>query len=194
MNITGNKQSLRLLVFMLFFPIFTAGLVTVIWGSTVFGSALSLEKGRPIPSVTVIGKDGEAVSLDTLKGHVTLISVVPQLNTPVCDEQTHYFSERNGGLDQSITFVTLSTNTYKDQQEFSAKTNIHNMTFLSDAPHYQFGTHTGLLLENLSILQRTVLVLDTKGIIRYVERVPMGQLPDFDQALRVSQSLLPNAS
>ncbi len=162
--------------------------------SSVLGAPLSLEKGSLIPSVTVIGKDGKAVSLDTLKGHVTLISVVPQLNTPVCDEQTHHFSERNGGLDQSITFVTLSTNTYKDQQEFSAKANIHNMIFLSDAPEYQFGTHTGLLVEDLSILQRTVLVLDTKGIIRYVERIPMGQLPDFDQALRVSQSLLPNAS
>lgn len=194
MNITGNKQSLWLILSVLFFPVFTVGFVMVFWVSSVFGTPLSLEKGHLIPSVTVIGKNGEAVSLDTLKGKVTLISIVPQLNTPVCDEQTHHFSERNGGLDRSITFVTLSTNTYKDQEEFSAKANIHNMTFLSDAPDYQFGTHTGLLLEDLSILQRAVLVLDAKGIIRYVEMVPMGQLPDFDQALRVSQSLLPNVS
>ncbi len=194
MNIRGNKQSLWLILFMLFFPVFTAGFVIFFLESSVVGAPLSLEKGRPIPSVTVIGKDGEAVSLGTLKGNVTLISVVPQLNTPVCDEQTHHFSERNGGLDRSITFVTLSTNTYKDQQEFSAKANIHNMIFLSDAPEYQFGTHTGLLLKELGILHRAVVVLDEKGIIRYVEMVPMGQLPDFDQALRVSQSLLLNVS
>lgn len=144
--------------------------------------------------MTVIGKDGEIVSLVMLKRNVTLISVAPQLNTPVCDEQTHRFSERNGGLDQSITFVTLGTNTYNDQQEFSVKADIHNMTFLSDASEYHFGTHTDLLLEDLSILHRTVLVLDLKGIIRYVEIIPMGQLPDFDQALQVSQHLLGNVS
>ncbi|MDH3505116.1 MAG: peroxiredoxin [Nitrospirota bacterium] len=194
MNITHKKQSLWLLFFMLCFPVFTTGFVIFFWESSVLGAPLSLEKGSLIPSVTVIGKDGESVSLDTLKGKVTLISVVPQLNTPVCDEQTHRFSERNGGLDHSMTFVTLSTNTYNDQQEFSAKANIHNMTFLSDAPDFHFGTHTGLLLEDLSILHRAVFVLDAKGIIRYVEIVPMGQLPDFDQALRVSRSLLTNVS
>ncbi|WNM60221.1 redoxin family protein [Candidatus Nitrospira neomarina] len=194
MNITDKKQSLWLLFIMLCFPGLTAGLVIISGGSSVLGAPLLLEKGSLIPSVTVIGKDGEAISLDTLKGKVTLISIVPQLNTPVCDEQTHRFSERNGGLDQLMSFVTLSTNTYKDQQEFSDKADIHNMTFLSDAPDYHFGTHTGLLLKDLSILHRAVLVLDTQGIIRYVEMVPMGQLPDFDQALQVSRSLLANVS
>lgn len=194
MNTTDKKQSLWLLFIMLCFPVLTAGLAIIFGGSSVLGAPLLLEKGSLIPSVTVIGKDGEAISLDTLKGKVTLISVVPQLNTPVCDEQTHRFSERNGGLDQLMAFVTLSTNTHKDQQEFSDKADIHNMTFLSDAPDYHFGTHTGLLLKDMSILHRAVLVLDTKGIIRYVEMVPMGQLPDFDQALQVSRSLLANAS
>ena len=41
----------------------------------------------------------KVVALDMLKGKVPLISVVPQLNTPVGDEQTHRFSEHNGGLD-----------------------------------------------------------------------------------------------
>jgi len=194
MNFTDKKQSLWLILFMLCFPVFTVGSVLFFWESSVSGAPLSLEKGNLIPSVTVIGKDGGTVSLDTLKGKVTLISVVPQLNTPVCDEQTHRFSERNGGLDRSMTFVTLSTNTYKDQQEFSAKANIHNMTFFSDAPDYHFGTHTGLLLKDLGILHRAVVVLDAKGIIRYVEMVPMGQLPDFEQALRVSRNLLATVS
>ncbi|WNM58077.1 redoxin family protein [Candidatus Nitrospira allomarina] len=194
MNITDKKQSRWLILFMVCFPVLTAGLVILFWGSSVLGAPLSLEKGSLIPSVTVIGKDGKAVNLDTLKGHVTLISIVPQLNTPVCDEQTHRFSERNGGLDQMMTFVTLSTNTYEDQQTFATEANIHNMTFLSDAPDYHFGASSGLLLEQPGILHRAVVVLDYQGIIRYVEMVPMGQLPDFDQALRVSRSLLANVS
>jgi thiol peroxidase len=164
------------------------------WVPFVMGNPLALEKGKPIPPVSVIGKDGHTVNLATLKGRVTLMSIVPQLHTPVCDEQTHRFSERNGGLDQQMAFVTLSTNTYRDQERFAVKAKIHNMTFFSDAPDYQFGTTTGLLLTELSILHRAVLILDAEGIIRYVEMVPLGQLPDFDQALRVSQALLRNHS
>ncbi|MGD9851776.1 MAG: redoxin family protein [Nitrospirales bacterium] len=151
----------------------------------------AIEKGPHLPFVTVIGNNGEAVNLDVLKGHVTLVSIVPQLNTPVCHEQTPRFSERNDGLDEVMTFVTLSTNTSHDQHTFATKADMHNMTFLSNAPDYHFGTRTGLFLDQLSILHRAVLVLDTNGIIRYVELVPLGQLPDFDQAFRVSRTLLP---
>ncbi|MDR4495634.1 MAG: redoxin family protein [Nitrospirales bacterium] len=187
---TPSKQALFLAVMCLL----TSGIFILAGAPLATGKSFSIEKGQPIPSVTVLGKQGETVNLDTLKGQVTLISIVPQLNTPVCDEQTHRFSEKNGGLDKVMTFVTLSTNTYDDQQTFAAKAGIHNMTFLSDAPDYHFGTATGLLLEQLSILHRAVLVLDTNGIIRYVEQVPLGQLPDFDRALRVSRTLLPTTS
>jgi len=47
-------------------------------------------------------------------------------------------------------------------------------------------------MDQLSILHRAVLVLDRNLKIRYVEIVPLGQLPDVDQALRVSRSLLAN--
>lgn len=186
-NFSGRFHAVMLL------SLLTAGLIAG-GGHEISARPLKLEKGQSIPAVTVLGAEGQAVSLESLKGNVTLISVVPQLNTPVCDEQTHRFSERNGGLDQFMTFVTLSTNTYQDQETFAAKAGIRNMTFLSDAPAYEFGTRTGLLLEQFSVLHRAVLVLDTRGIIRYVETVPSGQLPDFDQALRVSRGLVAGSS
>jgi thiol peroxidase len=110
-----------------------AGIFTLPLAPAVFGEVLSLEEGQLLPSVTLIGKDGESVSLETLKGRVTLVSIVPQLNTPVCDEQTHRFSEQNEGLDKFIALVTLSTNTHTDQIKFATEAKIHNMTFLSDA-------------------------------------------------------------
>ena len=158
------------------------------------GKALSLEEGQPIPSVTLIGKDGESVSLDTLKGKVTLVSIVPQLNTPVCDEQTHRFSEQNEGLDEFIALVTMSTNTNMDQAKFATEAKIHNMTFLSDVPDFHFGRKTGLLLDDVDILHRAVLVLDENSIIRYVEIVPMSQLPNFEQAYRAVRRILPKSS
>ncbi len=167
---------------------------TLLGATTVFGKTLSLEEGQPIPAVTLIGKDGVSVSLDTLKGKVTLVSIVPQLNTPVCDEQTHRFSEQNEGLDAFITLVTMSTNTYTDQAKFAKEAKIHNMTFLSDAPDFHFGRKTGLLLDDVDILHRGVIVLDADSIIRYIELVPMIQLPNFEQAYRAVRSILPKSS
>ena len=181
-------------LFSIFICLLASGLFTLSWAPTVFGKALSLEEGQPIPSVTLIGKDGESVSLDTLKGKVTLVSIVPQLNTPVCDEQTHRFSEQNEGLDEFIALVTMSTNTHTDQAKFAKEAKIHNMTFLSDAPDFHFGHKTGLLLDDVDILHRGVIVLDEDSIIRYVELVPMSQLPNFEQAYRAVRRILPKSS
>ncbi|MDH3772160.1 MAG: redoxin family protein [Nitrospirota bacterium] len=193
MNNTNQNQaprpSLTICLFLLIGPMFT-----LLGAPAVFGKALSLEKGQPIPAVTLIGKDGESVSLDTLKGQVTLVSIVPQLNTPVCDEQTHRFSEQNEGLDEFIALVTMSTNTNTDQANFAKEAKIHNMTFLSDAPDFHFGKKTGLLLDDVDILHRAVIVLDEDSIIRYVELVPMSQLPNFEQAYRAVRGILPKSS
>ena len=154
----------------------------------------TIQKGQPLPEITMMGTHGKQVNLNTFKGQVTLLNIVPQLNTPVCDEQTHRFSEQNEGLDEFITLVTLSTNTNTDQEKFFKEANIHNMTFLSDFPDYHFGRITGLLLKEIDILQRTVIVLDEDSIIRYVEIVPMSQLPNFRQAYRVVRSLIAQSS
>ena len=170
------------------------GIVSLCWTPAVFGKEISLAKGQPIPAVNLVGKDGGSVSLDTLKGRVTLVSIVPQLNTPVCDEQTHRFSEQNEGLDEFVQLVTISTNTHKDQSKFANEAKIHNMTFLSDTPDFQFGREAGLLLEEIDILHRAVIVLDEDSIIRYVEIVPMSQLPNFEHAFKAARRLLPKSS
>ena len=193
MNNTNQNQTPRFF-FTSCLYLLLIGICTFPLAPTVFGKPLSLEKGQPIPSATLIGRDGESVSLETLKGRVTLVSIVPQLNTPVCDEQTHRFSEQNEGLDKFISLVTLSTNTNTDQAKFAKEAKIHNMTFLSDAPDFHFGQQTGLLLDEIDILHRAVIVLDEDSIIRYVELVPMSQLPNFEQAYRAVRRLLPKSS
>jgi thiol peroxidase len=193
MNNTNQNQIPRIL-FTGCLCLLMAGIFTLPLAPAVFGEVLSLEEGQPMPAVTLIGKDGESVSLDSLKGKVTLVSIVPQLNTPVCDEQTHRFSEQNEGLDEFITLVTMSTNTQTDQVKFAKEAKIRNMTFLSDAPDFNFGRKTGLLLEDIDILHRAVIVLDKDSIIRYVELVPMSQLPNFEQAYRAVRRILPKSS
>ena len=149
-----------------------------------------LRVGEVIPNAVLKRFKKPNFQLTDLKGRVKIISIVPQLNTPTCDEQTHRFSETNGGLDQYLDIVTISTNSAKGQYDFSKKAKINNMKFLSDAPDYQFGEKTGLLNKSFNYLKRTVLVVDENNIIRYADFVPGGGLPDINRALKEAKKIL----
>ena len=180
--------------------IFKSGIVTLLIFVFLFpltahaGSSKNrtevLKIGKPLPSAKLKAFGNLDIDLNDLKGKIKIISVVPKLNTPVCDKQTHKFSETNGGLDKHVDIITLSTNTMESQQEFAKKTKIQNLLFLSDMPEFHFGKNTGLLIEGLGVLRRTVIVADQNNIIRYVDFVPGGGLPNIKKALEEARNLL----
>ena len=151
---------------------------------------VKIAREQPLPDAVLIGEKHAPVHLKALKGRVKIVSLVPQLNTPVCDEQTHRFSEKNEGLDRYLDIVTISTNSHDDQVVFAEKAGISNVTFLSDAPDFDFGKKTGLLHPMHQILQRAVLVVDERNIVRYIEIVPMSQLPNFAAVLTAARRVL----
>ena len=110
----------------------------------------------PNATLKMFGKGD--VEINSLKGKVKIVSIVPQLNTPTCDEQTHQFSEQNGGLDKQLDIITISTNSAKGQHQFAQKAKIKNLIFLSDNPDYEFGKKTGLLIDGMDMLRRTVFL------------------------------------
>ena len=160
------------------------------FSGNVISSADILVVGKPLPEAKLKAYGAADVDLKSLKGKIKIISVVPQLNTPVCDKQTHRFSETNNGLDEHVDIITVSTNSSEGQYQFSMKSNIHNLTFLSDKPGFEFGRNTGLLIEGMNVLRRTIIVADKENIIRYVDFVPGGGLPDIDKALQAASDLL----
>ena len=179
----GQTILIMLIVYFILFPLkaFTY---------TATSSAEVLKIGQPLPDAKLKAYGNMDVNLNELKGKIKIISVVPKLNTPVCDKQTHIFSEANGGLDKDVDIITLSTNTIEEQNLFAKKANIHNLVFLSDDPSFQFGKKTGLLIDGLGVLRRTVMVIDQNNIIQYVDFVPGGGLPNIKKALEVARDLL----
>ena len=153
-----------------------------------------LKIGKAMPNAQLKRFGQSNIEINELKGKIKIVSVVPQLNTPVCDKQTHQFSEKNEDLDKYIDIITISTNTAEGQDSFAKKAKINNLIFLSDNPEFNFGKNTGLLIEGMGMLRRTVLVLDEKNIIRYVDLVPGGGLPDIKRALNAARQVLLEAS
>ena len=185
------KTQLKIsLVLISCFLIGISGIKSNVEAGPIKNSRDILKIGKKIPDAVLESQGQGKVGLKSLVGKVKIISVVPKLNTPVCDKQTHQLSEENGGLDQFIDIITISTNSSQGQMEFAEKAKINNLIFLSDKPAFEFGKNTGLLMKNMNMLRRTILVLDSDNIIKYVDFVPRGGLPDIEKAFEEARKVL----
>ena len=125
------------------------------------------------------------------KGKVRIISIVPSLDTKVCEQQTHYLSEKNMGLDRMVELITISIDTPFAQKRFAEEAKINNVTFLSDFRAADFGKAHGLLLKDLHLLSRALLVVDKDNKVRYLQITPeLAQLPDLEEAFRFARKLV----
>jgi thiol peroxidase len=162
-------------------------------GSPLVLSGTGIKVGDSLREVSLTQTDLSPIGItDTKgKGKVRIISVVPSLDTPVCEQQTHYLSEKNKGLDKMIELVTVSVDTPFAQKRFAQEAHINNVTFLSDYKDAEFGKAYGLLLKGPHILARTVMVVDANNTVRYLQVTPeLAQLPDMDKAFAVAKSLI----
>ena len=152
-----------------------------------------IQVGKTLPALLLPDLGLNMVDLKSFKGKVTILSVVPSLDTPTCDKQTHILSEENNGLDQTTNLVTISRDLPFAQKRFAKEANIENILFLSDYRDAKFGMSMGLLIEENRLLTRAVIVLDREGVVRYLEVVPeLARLPEMEKAFHSAWGLIKN--
>ena len=169
------------------------GRTVLFQGNPLVLAGAGIKVGDTLREVTLTQTDLSPVSIiDTKgKGKVRIISVVPSLDTPVCEEQTHYLSEKNKGLDKMVELVTVSVDTPFAQKRFAKEAHIGNVTFLSDYKDAEFGKAYGLFIKGPHILARTIMVIDANNTVRHLQITPeLVQLPDMDKAFAVAKSLI----
>jgi len=162
---------------------------------TFKGAPLALD-GTPIKvgdrlrDAKLAGADLTLVSLTDGKGRVRIVSLVPSLDTKVCEQQTHYLSEKNANLDQDVQLITISMDTPFAQKRFAQEAAIANVTFLSDYRGGDFGRAHGLLIPVMHVLARAVMVVDKDNVVRYLQIVPeMASMPDMDAAFHAARKV-----
>lgn len=140
--------------------------------------------GKPLPSVGLTdAMTMNQVDLSKERGAVLLLSIVPSIDTPVCEEQTHYLGEKGIGLPANVKRITISRDTPFAQKRFAKEAKLTNIQYLSDYKQGDFGRSTGLLVEGSMLLARSVVIVDQQGIVRYIQVVPeMSHLPDMEKA------------
>jgi thiol peroxidase len=126
-----------------------------------------------------------------LLGRPAFISVVPSLDTPVCQVQTRTFNQKLAALGDKVTALTVSLDLPFAMNRFCGAENITAMKSGSDYMDRGFGTKWGVLIDELKILARAVFVLDAQGVVRYAEVVKeVASEPDYDAALKALQGLV----
>ena len=155
----------------------------------LLGSPLSV--GKPLPSVEVVdAMTMKPVDLSKEKGSLLFLSIVPSLDTPVCEEQTHYLGEKGKKLPASVKRIVISRDTPFAQKRFAKEAKLTNLQYLSDYKQGDFGRSTGLLTDGLMLLARSVILVDKQGIVRYIQVVPeMTHLPDMEKAFEKATEL-----
>jgi thioredoxin-dependent peroxiredoxin len=162
-------------------------------GSPLALSGNGIKVGDQLRNVRLAQTDLSSISIAETagKGKVRIISVVPSLDTKVCEQQTHHLSEKNKGLDKMVELITISIDTPFAQKRFAEEAKIGNVTFLSDYRNADFGKAYGLFLQDPHILARAIMVVDPHNTVRYLQITPeLAQLPDMDEAFQFARKLI----
>jgi thiol peroxidase len=164
-------------------------------GAVTFkGSPLTLvgpqvRVGDRAPEFQVIGQDLSPVALGTFKGKALLISVVPSVDTAVCDAQTRRFNQEAAQL-SNVEILTISMDLPFAQKRWCGAAGVDRVRLLSDHQGASFGSAWGVLIKELRLLARAVFVVDAGGTVRYLEYVPeMTVPPNYDAALTAARTL-----
>jgi thiol peroxidase len=158
------------------------------------GNALTLigpelKPGDKAPDFEAIDTSMQAVNLAKTAGKVRIFSVLPSLDTPVCDIQTKRFNEEAARL-PNVDIYTVSVDLPFAQKRYCDAFGVDNLKMLSDHKSASFGMAYGTLIKEWRMESRAIFVVDAAGTIRHAEYVPeVGSHPNYDAALNAAKSL-----
>jgi thiol peroxidase len=150
---------------------------------TLLGKEIKV--GEPAPDFEVLANDLSPVKLSSFHGKVCIISSVPSLDTSVCDVMTRRFNQEAVNLGNDVIVLTVSLDLPFAQKRWCGAAGVKNVQTLSDHRDASFGAAFGVLIKELRLLARAVFVVDTEGIVRYIQIV--GELtnePDYEAVLQ----------
>jgi thiol peroxidase len=152
--------------------------------SKLIGTPLSV--GKPLPSAKLVdAMTMKEVDLSQERGSVLFLSIVVSVDTPVCEEQTHYLADEGKKLPKEIKRITISRDTPFAQKRFAKESKLTEISYLSDYKEGDFGRATGILIDKMMLLARSVILVDKKGVVRHVQVVPeITHFPDMDRAFQ----------
>lgn len=163
-------------------------------GATIRGNPLKvrgtmLKAGDKAPDFQLVATDMSTKSLSDYAGKIKILSVVPSLDTSVCDAQTRRFNQEAVELDEDIVVLTVSADLPFAQKRWCAAADVDRVETLSSHKDMQFSDDYGLHVLDWRVNQRAVIVLNANDEVTYAQYVTeIGEEVNFDAALEAARA------
>jgi thiol peroxidase len=157
-------------------------------------------RGSPLTLVGPELRDGDAAPEARLlttalqevgvrpEGRVRIVSVVPSLDTPVCDLQTKRFNEEADKLPAGVEIVSVSADLPFAAARWSQANGADRLEYLSDHRDMAFGEAYGVRVKELRLDARAVFVIDKQGRLAHAQYVKeIAEPPDYEAALEAAR-------
>ena len=147
--------------------------------------------GQPVTLVgTHLLPGDRAPRFEVLDGNLQPVASTQFKDKSVCALQNIRFNREAARLDKDVVILSLSVDLPFAQKRFCAAEHIDNVRVYSDYRDLDFGMKYGFVIKELRLLGRGVVVVDRKGIVRYIEYVSeIKNEPDYDAALKAVREL-----
>jgi thiol peroxidase len=147
-----------------------------------------LKPGDAAPDFNLVDSALKPVTLADTGGRVRIVSVVPSLDTPVCDAQTKRFNDAAASL-PGIDVLTVSMDLPFAQRRWCDTFVVDHVKMLSDHKDASFGTNYGTLIKELRIESRAIFVIDRNNRVCHAEYVKeVADHPDYEAALGAARA------
>jgi len=142
------------------------------------------EVGTTAPDFHLTSKELEDKDLSNYAGKKKLISIVPSLDTGICEISTKHFSDE---VSDDVAVLIISADLPFAATRVCEKIKASNVITLSMMRSKKFAKDYGVLIQDgplAGLCARAVLVLDEDNKVLYTELVPeIAQKPDYEKAL-----------
>jgi len=153
-----------------------------------------LKPGDKAPDFSLIDNTLGSVSLKDSAGKLRVLSVVPSLDTGICQMQAKRFNEEGATFPASVTVIVVSADLPFAQKRFCGAENATHIKTLSDHREMSFGAAYGCYCKELRLLSRSIFVVGPDDKILYAEYVKeIASHPDYDKAMAAIKAAIPKS-
>lgn len=150
-----------------------------------------IKVGTIVPNFTLEDNKGNMVSLKDYRGRKVLLSWHPLAWTSVCTDQMRALETHAEAFEKLGTVALgLSVDSAPSKKAWASVLCIKKTKLPSDFyPHGKVAKEYGIFLEELGASARANIIIDEKGIVRWVKVYPTPDLPDIDEVLEALKTI-----
>ena len=155
-------------------------------GNEVNTNSEIVQIGQTAPDFTLVDSDLNDVNLASYEGKNKVLSIVPSLDTPVCQKSTLVFNEKVAELDDTVMLIVSSDLPFA-MKRFCTSESLDNVMPVSMMRSRNFAKDYGVLLIDgplSGITSRAVVVISKDNKILHSELVSeIANEPNYQAAL-----------